>query len=76
MPHTIGGALADQFSWYVIFFKNAVCFLDWSLYIGTMIMSLASGSMKDGCRKLLLSLHDLTTQLTWSNVQTDCVSSL
>lgn len=42
---------------------------------GTMIMSQVSGRLKGGYRMHLFSLHELTMELTWSNVQTDCVSS-
>ena len=73
-PHSLGGELAEQFSWYVIIIKyHSLSSL--ILFIGITIMSLASGSMSNGYRTLLLSLHDLTTQLTQSNVWTDCVSS-
>ena len=68
-PHSIGGALADQFSWYAFFYFDDIC--RWNKYKGITITLRLFGNTKNGCPRLQFSLRELIMQDIQSNVQMD-----
>src|SRR5882762_2101107 len=75
-PHSLGGELGTQFSWWVVYrvsyIISPICFS----FQGTMIMFRLCGCTRVGYRKVLSTLPVLTMQHTWCVEPTDLESSL
>lgn len=73
-PHSLSGALAEQFRWYALHHPDAT--LHCNVYTGITIILHHSGNTKGGCRRLRSNLRKPITLPMPCSAKTDWESSL
>jgi hypothetical protein len=68
-PHSIGGKLASQFSWYALHHSDAI--FRCNKYKGITTILRNSGDTKGGCRTMRLSLRKRITLATQCSTDMD-----